>query len=140
MDPSFVERVRLARLLEERKTTTRPRLNRARRSREKPTGTVLFYAQLVAGRAAQALGGMDEAAVDYRAAATLYPGAQSALLALSQVALLGADVTGALDPIHRLDVPPPAALERDDPWWRYHLAAGRDADALLRGMWAAVPR
>jgi hypothetical protein len=46
----------------------------------------------------------------------------------------------ALEPIHRMDSPPPNALDRDDPWWRYHLAAGRDADTLLREMWAAVSR
>jgi tetratricopeptide (TPR) repeat protein len=141
VDPSLVEaRVRLARLLEERKHYDEAAAELGTAVEGKPTGIVLFYAHLFAGRAAQALGRIDEAAVHYREAATLYPGAQSALLALSQVALLGADMTGALEPIHRMDVPPATALQRDDPWWRSHLAAGRDADALLRGMWAAVPR
>lgn len=139
MDPFLVEaRVRLARLLEVRKRPEEAAAELTTALAAKPTGAVLFYAHLFAGRAAQALGRIDEAAAHYRDAATLFPGAQSALLAQSQAALLRADVPAALDPIHRMDAPAPAAGAQDDPWWKYQLGAGRDADALLRQMWVQI--
>jgi tetratricopeptide (TPR) repeat protein len=140
-DPSFVEaRVRLARLLEMRKHYEEAAAELSTALAPKPSGMLAFYAHLFAGRAAQALGRFDEAAIHYREAAALFPGAQSALLAQSQVALLAADVAGALEPIQRMDIPPATALEREDPWWLYDLGSGRDADALLRDLWAHVPR
>lgn len=73
----------------------------------------------------------------YRNALRIFPDAQSALLASSQLALAGADVAGALAPIERLG--PRSAEFTADPWWRYHLGPGRDADELLRALWASVP-
>lgn len=101
-----------------------------------PTGSVLFYAHLFAGRAAQALGKIAAAAGHYKAADLLFPGAQSAGLARSQAALLESDVAAALASIQRIDKSSTAR----DPWRWYHFAAGRDADALLRDMWNQVPR
>jgi predicted Zn-dependent protease len=100
----------------------------------KPTGFVLFYAHLFAGRSAQALGRIADAAAHYQAASLLFPGAQSAQLARSQAALLASDVPAALDSIQRLDT----SATAQDPWWWYHLASGRDVDVLLREMWAQV--
>ena len=137
VDPDYVEaRVRLARLLELRKRHEEAAAELATALAAKPTGYVAYYAHLFAGRAAQALGRIDEAMAHYREASALYPGAQSALLAESQAALLGADVPGTLGPIDRLD----HSSTAKDPWWQYDLAAGRDAEALLRDMWAKVPR
>jgi tetratricopeptide (TPR) repeat protein len=137
--PSLVEaRVRLARLLQlggrydesaaELKTTLAAN----------PTGVVAFYAHLFTGRAMQALGHVDEASRHYHEASVLFPDAQSALLASSQLALLQSDVPATLAPLERLGAR--AAVFTADPWWQYHLAAGRDADVLLKAMWARVPR
>jgi tetratricopeptide (TPR) repeat protein len=137
-DPSFVEaRVRLGRLLNERKRYEEAARELDTALAAKPTGAVAFYARLFAGRTAQALGRLADAAGHYREADALFPGAQSALLAQSQMALLSADVAAALAPIRRIE----RLMSRvapEDPWWFYHLAAGREADALLRAMWARL--
>jgi tetratricopeptide (TPR) repeat protein len=126
--------VRLGRLLGVRKRHEEAASELAAALAARPTGPLLFYAHLFAGRSAQALGKIPDAAEHYKSAAQLFPGAQSAQLALSQSALLEADVPAALDSVQRLDTSPTAR----DPWWWYHLASGRDADALLREMWAQV--
>jgi tetratricopeptide (TPR) repeat protein len=139
VDPAFVEaRVRLARLLEERKRYDQAAAELSTALAAKPTGTVSFYAHLFAGRAAQALGRIDDAARHYQEAAALFPDAQSALLASSQAALLGSDVASALAPVQRLS--PRSLVFEADPWWQYQLGAGRDEDALMSEMWARVPR
>jgi tetratricopeptide (TPR) repeat protein len=137
-DPSFVEaRVRLGRLLFERKRYEEAARELDTALAAKPAGVVAFYAQLFAGRTGQALGRITDAAGHYRDADALFPGAQSALLAQSQVALLSADVAAALEPIARIERLM-SRVPTDDPWWVYHLAAGRDADVLLRAMWARL--
>ncbi len=136
-DPSFVEaRVRLGRLLGLRKHHAEAASELATALAAKPTGSVLFYAHLFAGRSAQALGKIADAAGHYEAATLLFPGAQSAQLALSQAAVLDSDVPAALASIQRMD----KSTTARDPWWWYHLAAGRDADALLRDMWTRTSR
>jgi tetratricopeptide (TPR) repeat protein len=137
VDPSFVEaRVRLARLLDLRRRHEEAAAELNTALAAKPTGFVAFYAHLFAGRAAQALGRIDDAARHYQEAAALFPDAQSALLASSQAALLGSDVASALAPVQRLS--PRSAAFDADPWWQYHLGAGRDADALLSEIWAQI--
>jgi tetratricopeptide (TPR) repeat protein len=134
-DPSLVEaRVRLARLLGERNQHDEAAAELSTALAAKPEGIVSFYAHLFAGRAVQALGRIEDASAHYRDAARLFPGAQSARLAQSQAALLAADVPASLEAVQHLD----KSSSARDPWWQYHLAAGRDADDLLRAMWAAV--
>jgi tetratricopeptide (TPR) repeat protein len=136
-DPSFVEaRVRLGRLLGRRKRYEEAASELAAALAAKPAGPVSFYAHLFAGRAAQAQGKIADAAAHFRAAEALFPGAQSASLARSQAALLESDVPAAQDSIRRMDKSSSAV----DPWWWYQLGGGRDADALLREMWARVSR
>jgi tetratricopeptide (TPR) repeat protein len=139
IDPSLVEaRARLARLLDlrNRHKEAADELKTARAGN--PRGVVAFYAHLFAGRVAQTMGQADDASRHYRDALTLFPDAQSALLAASQLALLGADVVATLAPVDRLGAG--SAVYTADPWWQYHLCAGRDADDLLKELWASVPR
>jgi tetratricopeptide (TPR) repeat protein len=139
INPGIVEaRVRLARLLDLRNRHQEAAAELTTAFATNPTGMVAFYAHLFAGRAAQALGRLEEARHHYEEAGTLFPDAQSALLASSQVALLGSDVPAALAPLQRLGAA--SAAVTADPWWHYHLCAGRDAESLLKELWAGVPR
>jgi hypothetical protein len=105
---------------------------------QKPTGVVAFYAHLFAGRAAASIGRHEQAAAHFTAASALFPDAQSARLASSRHALLQADVQASMVAIGRLGS---RSLNEDsDPWWQYGMGAGRDADLLLKNMWAHVPR
>jgi tetratricopeptide (TPR) repeat protein len=134
-DPSYVEaRVRLGRLLAVRKRHDEAASELATALAANPTGSVLFYAHLFAGRSAQALGKIADSAGHYKAADLLFPGAQSSGLARSQAALLESDVPAALEAIRHVDTSTTAR----DPWRWYQLGAGRDADALLREMWSQV--
>jgi tetratricopeptide (TPR) repeat protein len=134
-DPTFGEaRVRLGRLLGVRKRHDEAAAELATALSANPTGVVLFYARLFAGRSAQALGKIPDAVGHYKAAGLLFPGAQSAGLAQSQAALLEADVPAALESIQRVDKSSTAR----DPWRVYQLGAGRNAEALMREMWRQV--
>lgn len=90
-----------------------------------------YYGTLFLGAAEEALGDYGGASAAYAKGAELYPAAQSPRLALSALARRRGDRPGALTEIRRvfdLPVSPPA---RDDPWWTYHTAQARNADALL---------
>jgi tetratricopeptide (TPR) repeat protein len=135
-DATLVEaRVRLGRLLYERQRHEEAAAELAIALAAKPEGLVAFYARLFAGRAAQARGKIEDAVAHYQEAGALFPWAQSALLAQSQAALLAADTAGATEPIQRLEQLAVPLAKRQDPWWIYHFAAGRDSDVLLRAMW-----
>jgi hypothetical protein len=139
LNPTFVEaRVRLARLLEIRKRYAEADalLTTAIETSRDPW--VTFHAHLFAARADHALGKNDLAATHIRAALALFPNAQSALMAQSQLALLTANPTSALTPIRLLASMPTDTGQRSDPWWLYPIGAGRDTHALLADMWANV--
>jgi tetratricopeptide (TPR) repeat protein len=137
VDATMVEaRVRLARLLDlrGRHTDAAAALKIALESH--PEGVVGFYAHLFAGRVAQALGQIDEAAAHYKAALTLFPDAQSALIASSHLAMLNARLPDTLAPLDRLG--PNSAEDAADPWWRYDLGPGRDAEILWQALWPSL--
>jgi tetratricopeptide (TPR) repeat protein len=135
LDPSLVEaRVRLGRLLEVRGAHAEALAELKTALAANPKPIVTFYAHLFAARASQALGDIRGAAVHYDAALALYPHAQSALLGVSQAALLAADVPAAIAPIERLGAA--SARFEADPWRAYQLAAGRDVNELMHQLWA----
>jgi hypothetical protein len=139
VDSTLVEaRVRLARLLDVsgRHAQALAEVDRALLAR--PTGVVAYFANLFGGRAAQALGRLDDARRFYAAALAAFPDAQSALLAGSQAALLAGDMPSARAATSRLS--DRTSVIDADPWWNYHLGAGRDVDVLLVSLWAPLRR
>jgi tetratricopeptide (TPR) repeat protein len=138
IDAGYLEaRVRLARLLDRRGQHDEAAAQVSRALESQPEGVAGFYALIVAGRVATARRRYDEALQHYSAALLIYPGAQSASLGASHAALMHADLSRTLAPIEHL-------AERsgfaDDPWLDYQLGAGRDVNALMRGLWARVPK
>lgn len=97
----------------------------------------LFFAHLFALRAEQGRGHVEAAAEHGRAAARLFPTAQSAQIALSQLALSAGDLTAAIAPVETIRAMRTDGL-RDDPWWRYFDGAGRSASAIASAAWAAL--
>jgi tetratricopeptide (TPR) repeat protein len=94
-----------------------------------------YCAELFLGAEEEALGNRAAASVAYEEAAGIAPMAQSPLLALSQLARRYADRSGALRAIARLfSLPGEGRTNQDDPWWRYYVLQGRDADDLLAAM------
>ena len=100
-----------------------------------------YDAELFAGAEEEALGRYDAARDEYARAQALFPGAQSPLVALSQLARRRGDRAAALAAIQQLfDLPPPGAEGRDDPWWNYHKAQARNAQALVDAVRAPFRR
>jgi tetratricopeptide (TPR) repeat protein len=137
LDPTLIEaRVRLGRLLDVRGAHAEALLELRRALEANPPKTVAFYAQLFGARASLNAGNVHDALSHYRDALSLYPNAQSALLGVSQAALLDANLATALAPLQRLGL---KSIAPDaDPWWQYHLAAGRDVTELMQALRAAT--
>ncbi len=85
-----------------------------------------YYAALFLGREEEALGRLDAAQASYERAASFYPGAQSAHLALSQLAWRRPDRTAALQAVRDA-----LGSTGEDPWWTYAVVHARHVDALL---------
>jgi tetratricopeptide (TPR) repeat protein len=91
-----------------------------------------YYGELFLGAEEEALGQFDAARGSYERAAALFPSAQSPLIALSELARRRGDRAGALAAIQKVfELPDAGDRGRDDPWWVYHVAQARNADALL---------
>ena len=141
-DPHLVEaRVRAARLLELEGHFGEARGEIRQTLAEKPEDAVTtFYAHLFGARADTALGQDGDADAHVRAALDLFPSAESAILAASQVAFHRADAAQAVRRLNELgDDRPAGLLPAVDPWRDYKFGAGRAVEPLLQDLWRAVP-
>ncbi len=145
LDPAFAEaRVRLGRV--------QSALGQPDRAVEQLEGVpplsddpvVRYYAFLFLGRAREARGDDDDAVLAaYQQATLIYPNAQSALLAIGQLAGTAGAGEVPLAAVNRVLALPPDERSRFDPWWVYYAGIGRDAPALvgaLHAHFARLPR
>jgi len=93
-----------------------------------------YYISLYLGREYEVISSREKAMEHYKRAATLYPAAQSPILALSQLAHSDNDTEHALDNIQRVFELPRHDSHNDDPLWAYDLSHVRDADVLIEEM------
>lgn len=142
--PAFVEaRVRYGRLL-----TDVGRVDDAVKQLElavvpSSDPVVQYFGHLFAVRAEQKRGRLADALEHATAAASLFPRAQSARLALSQSRLLMGDPRAAqteLDALGQTAASDPRALvgEAYDPMWNYNIGAGRWESQLIAAMQAQI--
>ena len=131
IDPALSEaRIRLARVLWLRGRHEEA-LSELQRVLTDPLPPLLrYYALGLLGREQQRLGRRDLARTAYAQASTLYPGAQSPRLGLSQLARDAGDQVQALAELEVLRQPP-ASDARADPWLDYTHTHVPDAFALI---------
>ena len=115
LDPALHEaRIRLAHVLS-RLGDDRQAVEVVRPALEAPLPPFLeFYAALILGRSEEQLGRFAEAGVAYARAAARFPGAQSAEIGRSRVALAQGRAADALKIL--VDVVGPYSTEQPDPW------------------------
>ncbi len=90
-----------------------------------------YYVSMFLGAAEEALGRHEDAAAAYSRAASLYPTSQSPRVALSALARRRGDRTGAWLAMQQGFALPANEVTRNDPWWIYAIAQGRDGVHLL---------
>ena len=131
LDPTLHEaRIRLAHVLS-RLGDDRQAVEVVRPALEAPLPPFSeFYAALILGRSEEQLGRFDEAGVAYARAAARFPGAQSAEIGRSRVALAQGRAADA--PKILVDVVGPYSTEQPDPWLSYYRQHDPDAETLLK--------
>jgi tetratricopeptide (TPR) repeat protein len=99
-----------------------------------------YFVHLFAGQAAAELGQLDRASASFKRAATLYPDAQSPMVALSELAVRRGDRAAAAAALQGLLMVSPDRSPGSDPWWAYDVSYGRDANAVVGELrrWFAV--
>ena len=122
-EPALAEpRVRLGRVLAQRQSYVSA-LSELRSVADDATSPKLrYYRDLFLGEAEEGLNGNDAAREAYRRALALYPGAQSAWLALASLERRAGNRSGALDAVLRLLTLPTDDDARQDPWRAYYVA------------------
>ncbi len=95
-----------------------------------------FYAALILGRSEEQLGRFDEAGVAYTRAAARFPGAESAEIGRSRVALAQGRAPDALKILG--DAVGPFSTEQPDPWLDYLKRHDPDSETLLKAWRAGV--
>ena len=93
-----------------------------------------YYAEMFLGHAEESLGDHAAARDRYERAATLYPQAQSPLLALALLARQSGDRAGAQHAMRQVLALPRRPRAESDPWWRYY----RWQNASSEGRFAAL--
>jgi tetratricopeptide (TPR) repeat protein len=93
-----------------------------------------YYASLFLGYEHAALGRNEKARECFDRASTLFPAAQSPLLAASYLARSNGDSGNALRYIQKVFSLPPDSGQANDPWWEYEREYVRDSDSLIAGM------
>lgn len=132
LDPALVEaRVRLGHVLGEleQPQAAATVLREALATAGEPV--MQYYAALCLGEQERRLGRFGEARAALERASTLYPFAQSPLLALSLVSRAQGDREAAVAAIDRLMRLPAERHDPDDPWWTYYISPGRHSIALM---------
>ncbi len=90
-----------------------------------------YYSSLYLGWELAQLSRLNEARDQYERAATLYPGAQSAHLAISQLAHGSGDAKAAFLAVQNVFALHVRDPWNDDPWWAYDVSHVRDAAGLM---------
>jgi hypothetical protein len=96
-----------------------------------------FYAALLVGRSEEQLGHFAEAGLAYQRAAARFPGAQSAEIGRSRVALAQGRPADAVQIL--LHVAGPHETERADPWLEYLQSHDLDGEAMIRAWREDLP-
>jgi tetratricopeptide (TPR) repeat protein len=139
LNPVHVEaRVRLGRILGQLGRHREAAAELSAALQAGPTGDLLYYAELLLGRAEEGLGRRDSARAHFQNAAALHPRAQSPRLALSQLLRQAGDRRGALDTLQAVTALPATLNGRSDPWWEYYDVHVEDADDLIDELYAVV--
>jgi tetratricopeptide (TPR) repeat protein len=99
-----------------------------------------YYAALFLGGELEALGRDDEARRPYERARDLYPAAQSPRLALSRLAPTEAERTDTRAALLSVLGQPLARGMRDDPFWIYDSAPGRNTDRVFKQLHLLLAR
>jgi tetratricopeptide (TPR) repeat protein len=135
LDPEFAEaRLRLGHVLFQRGAASEALVHVRQALSNTRDPIVMYFGQLFAGAAFEALNRRAEAASAFKEAAAIAPTAQTPLLALSALARRFDDRQAALTAFERLASLPTDSAERIDPWWNYLRSFAWNAEELLQDL------